>query len=84
MAKDFLIDFESRIVRKKPGFASWFEALPADAKESLGKIKKKFLDGGYRGTPKTSLAKAVVAIASDRGWVVSGVQGVIDWLERKT
>lgn len=83
MAKDFLSEFESRIVRKRPGFATWFDALPDSARESLGKIKKKFLDGGYKGTAKKSLAKAVIAIANDRGWPVSGEQGVIHWLERK-
>lgn len=84
MGKDFLKNFESKIVRRRPGFLTWFDALPPQAKDSLGKIKAKYDAGGYRGTAKRALAKAVIEIASENGWATSGEQGVVRWLESKT
>lgn len=84
MSKDFLKDFESKIVRRKPGFQTWFDNLPAQARDSLGKIRSKYAAGGYRGTAKRALAKAVIEIATENGWAITGEQGVIRWLEAKT
>lgn len=84
MGRDFLKDFESKIVRRKPGFVTWFDALPTDARASLGKIKTKYLAGGYRGTAKRALAKAVIEIANENRWAITGEQGVVRWLESKT
>jgi hypothetical protein len=66
-----------------PGFKSWFDSLPDDARAELATVRDAFLHGELRGRQKRSVANAVMAVARERGWRTSGIQGVIAWLDAK-
>jgi hypothetical protein len=63
-----------------PGCRSWFHRLPPDARDELDAVREAFLHGELRGRQKKSVAQAVMAAATVRGWKTSGIQGVIAWL----
>lgn len=83
MKKDFASLVEESITTTRPGFKSWFDALPHDAQKQLLAVKKRFMSGGYPGTGKRALARAIIAAAKENGWKTAGEQGVIYWLNRE-
>lgn len=83
MKKDFLSLVEEKIAPNRHGFRTWFDCLDESAKKELSVVKEKYRKGGYSGKQKRAIANAVIAAAKERGWRVSGVQGVIAWLDRQ-
>lgn len=76
-AKSLLDDVLTRASPNKRGTASWFDRLPADAREQLDAVRQAFKPGEHE---LNSYARAVMAAAQERGWQTSGIQGVIAWL----
>lgn len=72
-----LDDVLSHAGRTKRGTKTWFEKLPPDAQSELDAVKKAFNPSIHE---KNSYASAVIAAAKERGWQISGRQGVIHWL----
>jgi hypothetical protein len=62
---------------RRPGFASWFDRLPAEA---LLAVAHAFDPARHK---QQSYARAIIEAASRRGWQTSGVQGVIGWLKKQ-
>lgn len=83
MKKDFLSAVEEKIVNTSHGFRTWFDCLDSDAQRELSSVRAKYRRGGYANKQKRAIAKAVIAVARERGWRVSGIQGVIAWLDRQ-
>ena len=79
-ALSLLDDVLSRTRNRSPGFGTWFQRLPADAQAELERVRQSF---DHTKHQKRAYAKAIIAAASERGWQISGPQGVIAWLEGK-
>lgn len=79
-AKTAASDVLSRMRLCRPGTQTWFERLPADAQAELEAVRTAYDPGIH---VKASYARAIIEVARERGWSVSGIQGVIDWLNRK-
>lgn len=62
---------------------TWVDKLDEPARKQLEAIKKKFQSGGYGKASQSAIARAVIEAAKERGWPVSGFQGVISWLTRR-
>ena len=75
-----LDDVLAKAQNKKPGFRSWIERLPEDARAELEAVRQSFNPAIHR---KRTFAFAVMQSAKDRGWETSGVQGVLAWLNEK-
>lgn len=75
-----LDDVLSRAATSRPGFQTWFDRLPADARDELEAVKAAFNPTIHKKSP---YAKAIIAAATERGWEISGEQGVIAWLNRR-
>jgi hypothetical protein len=75
-----LDDVLSKAANKSPGFRPWFERLPPDAQAELNAVRQAFNPAIHQ---KRSYARAVIAAAKERGWEISGEQGVIRWLDAK-
>ena len=52
----------------------------ADAQAELEAVRLAFNPTIHKKSP---YAKAIIAAATERGWEISGVQGVITWLNRR-
>jgi hypothetical protein len=74
-------DVLSRTLTTRHGTRTWIESLSADAQAELEAVKAKFDPALHQ---KKAFAEAVMAACGDRGWKTCGVQGVIDWLNKKT
>jgi len=83
MKKDFLSAVDEQVAASTRGSRTWFDCLDASAKRQLSTVKEKYLKGGYTNKSKRSIAKAVITAAKERGWRVSGIQGVTSWLDRQ-
>ena len=70
----------ARVTREQPGFRTWFQKLPADVQKELEQVRVAFNPSIHQ---KRSYARAVIEVARENGWEISGVQGVIAWLDRK-
>lgn len=75
-----LDDVLARAKNHKPGFATWFQRLPPDAQAELERVRKAFDHSLHQ---KRAYARAIIDAARERGWQISGLQGVIAWLEGK-
>lgn len=75
-----LDDVLSKTSASKPGFKTWYERLPADAQGELDVVKQAFNPAVHQ---KRAYAQAIIAAATERGWEVCGVQGVIAWLNKR-
>ena len=75
-----LDDVLARSLRSKPGFACWFERLPADAQAELDAARQAF---DPRQHQKKAYALAIIDAATERGWPICGEQGVISWLNAR-
>lgn len=75
-----LDDVLSRAVTTPPGFKTWFDRLPPEARDELEAVKAAFNPAIHKKSP---YAKAIIAAATERGWEISGEQGVIAWLNRR-
>lgn len=80
-AKSLVEDVLSRVQTTKPGFASWFERLPPDAKSQLEQVRERFNRSIHS---KRAFARAIIAVADEHGWPISGIQGVERWLEKRS
>lgn len=69
-----------KAVRKKPGFPTWFERLPPDAKAELEAVRAAFDPALHQ---KRAYARAIVAALTERGWPVAQEQAVIAWLNAR-
>ena len=72
----------SKVVVKSHGPKNWFDRLPADAKTELGQLREYFHHEDH-GIPKRAFALGVIEAAKERGWHISGVQGVVAWLNER-
>lgn len=63
--------------------STWFDRLDEPARKQLEAIRKKYQSGGYGKASQCAIARAVIEVAKDRGWAVSGLQGVKTWLTRR-
>lgn len=79
-AKSLVEDVLDRVKDSKPGFATWFDRLPPDAKEQLEQVRSKFNHSVHQ---KRAFAKAIIEVAQEHGWPIAGVQGVERWLEKR-
>lgn len=73
---------EAVLERVKPhrtGFPAWHEKLSADDRKRLEEIRSRWAKGDLQIT-KNALARAIIEECRERGIVVSGIQGVTDWL----
>lgn len=75
-----LDDVRKRVVRRKPGFPSWFEKLPAEAIAELEAVRQAF---DPTVDEKKAYAKAIIASLTERGWPVSGTEAVCRWLNAR-
>lgn len=75
-----LDDVLSKTSASRPGFKTWYERLPADARAELDIVKQAFNPAVHQ---KRAYALAIIAAATERGWEITGVQGVIAWLNRR-
>lgn len=75
-----LDDVLSKTSASRPGFKTWYERLPADARAELDIVKQAFNPAVHQ---KRAYAQAIIAAATERGWEITGVQGVIAWLNRR-
>ena len=80
-AKSLLDEVLSRAQRRKPGFASWVERLPPEAREELEIVRAAFDPNVHQ---KNAYAMAIMDVCKDRGWQTAGRQGVIDWLDKRS
>lgn len=82
MKKDFLASVEEKVAHVRHGLKTWFDCLDESARRELSAVKEKYKKGGFSSKPKNAIARAVIEVAKERGWKVSGRQGVISWLDR--
>lgn len=75
-----LDDVLSKTSASRPGFKTWYERLPADARAELDIVKQAFNPAVHQ---KRAYAQAIIAAATERGWEIAGVQGVIAWLNKR-
>jgi 2-hydroxychromene-2-carboxylate isomerase len=73
-----LDDVLARTKNHRPGFATWFQKLPPEAQTELDRVRQAFDHAKHQ---KRAYAKAIIEAARERGWQISGPQGVIAWLE---
>ncbi len=78
--KSLLDDVLSRAQGKRPGFASWFDRLPQEARDELEIVRQAFNPAVHQ---KNGYASAIMDVCRERGWQTSGRQGVIDWLDKR-
>ena len=84
-ASNIVSDIDSLITSDSQSrVKTWFDLLPQDAKEELTLVREKYLSGGYSGTSRQSIARAIISASVERGWAVSKTQGVLTWLTRKS
>lgn len=81
--KSLLSEVAERAASSTPGYRSWFNQLPSEAQAELSVVRDAYLSGELRGRQKRSVALAVMAVARERGWRTSGIQGVMAWLDAK-
>ena len=74
-------DVLANVKESRPGFASWFDRLPDDARAELEAARKAFDPTKHQ---QTAYAKALIDAAQLRGWEISGIQGVIAWLKKRS
>ena len=80
-AKSLVDDVLDRVKDSKPGFASWFDRLPSDAKKELDVAKKAFDPTKHQ---QRAYARAIIEAAQRRGWDIAGIQGVVAWLKKRS
>lgn len=64
----------------RPGFRTWFERLPQDAREELEAVRAAFDPTTHQ---KRAYAHAIIAVSRERGWNVAGEKQVIAWLNAR-
>jgi hypothetical protein len=79
-ATSLLSDVLAKAANNRPGFRTWFERLPAEARAELDVVRDAF---DHRTHQKRAYALAVIAAAKERQWEIGGLQAVIAWLERR-
>ena len=79
-APSLLDDVLARAKNRSPGFLTWFERLQPDAQAELELVRQAFNHDVHQ---KRAYARAIIEAARERGWQISGPQGVIAWLEGK-
>jgi hypothetical protein len=71
---------KAKIKNYRPGMKTWFDALPTDAQKALGKVRDDYAAGAVQGQ-KRAIARAIILVAKDQGWAISGEQRVLAWLD---
>lgn len=80
MAKQSLADeVLAQVTNSTPGFACWFDNLPADAQAELESVRQAYDPARHQ---KLAYARAVIESCRKRGWKTAGIQGVIAWLKK--
>lgn len=81
MARRKLVDeVAARAKNSRPGFSSWYDRLPAEARKELDEVRVAFDNTVHQ---KTAYAQAIIDAATERGWKIGGVQVVVAWLNEK-
>ena len=78
--QSLLDDVLTRTARSKPGFKTWFDRLPPEAREELDQVRQAF---DPRIHQKKAYVIAIIAAAKERGWDIAGEQAVITWLNAR-
>jgi len=78
-------DVLGRAANYQPGFVAWHCKLPPEALAELEALRSRWASGEV-AIQKRALARAIIETCRERGYPVSGVQGVEHWLNaaRKT
>jgi hypothetical protein len=79
-AKNLVDDVLALVAHRGPGFKSWFDRLPDDARAELETVRQAFNPTLHQ---KKAYARAVIAVATERGWHTSGIHGVVAWLNAR-
>lgn len=66
-----------------PGFRPWYERLPEADRQELEQLRARWL-AGELPIHKRALARAIIKVCQDRGYHVTGIQGVEHWIRRRT
>lgn len=72
-------DVLGRAHNVKPGPAAWVDTLPEDLRQQLLELKSQYRRGEL-SVRKYSLARAIRAAISDRGFKTSNDAGIVHWL----
>jgi hypothetical protein len=80
--RPLLSEVQEKIEHRTPGYASWFKRLPKDAQEECLAVRDAF-QRGELGC-KAAVARALMAAAKERGWVVAKEKQVTTWLVEET
>lgn len=65
-----------------PGFKPWYERLPEADRLELEQLRARWL-AGELPIHKRALARAIIKVCAERGYHVTGIQGVEAWIRRR-
>lgn len=70
----------ARASRSRRGPPNWYDLLPAEVQEELRAIKTQWRSGEV-AVEKNTLAKAIRAELTERGFAVVQAPGIVRWLD---
>ncbi len=76
---NLVADVLGRATNLRPGPAAWVDQLPEDLRRQLLDLKNQYRRGEL-SVRKYSLARAIRAAVSDRGFRTSNDAGIVHWL----
>ena len=83
MPSDSIADAVLEIVAdRQPGTSGWAAKLPPDDRTQLEELRERWRRWELPMS-KRAFARAVIAVCQDRGYAVSGIQGVEYWIGRR-
>jgi hypothetical protein len=77
----FLADVSERVALSRHRRLTWFDRLPPEAQAECVAVRDAFRRGELGD--KLPVARAIIAAARERGWVVAGETQVGAWLSRE-
>jgi cysteine synthase len=80
-ASSFVGEVMAAVDASKPTTINWFAKLPADAQAELEEIRRLYDPATHI---KRHIARAVIAAAERRGWVMPGERQVVEWLDARS
>ena len=76
---NLVADVLGRATNLRPGPAAWVDTLPEDLRKQLLELKGQYRRGELT-VRKYSLARAIRAAISERGYKTSNDAGIVHWL----
>jgi cysteine synthase len=80
-ANSFVSEVMAAVDACKPLPQNWFAKLPAEAQAELEEIRRLYDPAAHI---KRHIARAVIAAAERRGWVMPGERQVVEWLDARS